>query len=132
MIAVGYVVTGLTLMRFFRRVGVAPWIAWVPVYNTWTWLQVGGHEGALALLSFVPIGSTVVRVFLIIGMYRSGRAMGKEDAYVILGVFLPFVWCYLMGDPTNAYDPSVFVRSGWPPPRAGYLSEWVPPQPASA
>lgn len=115
-----YVVTGITLSRFFRKVGVEPWVAWVPIYNTWKWLEVGGQHGAFALLQLIPYGGIVTSVFLYIGMWRTGRAFGKESSWLVLGIFLPFVWCWLLGDEKEQYHPEAFAYYGWPPPRAGY------------
>ena len=64
-----YLLTAITLMFFFRKVGVAPGIAWVPIFNTWTWLRVGGQPGPIALLALTP-AAIVVRIFLALAMYR--------------------------------------------------------------
>ena len=59
-VAAVYVLVALALSSFFRKVGVEPWIAWVPVYNYWKWLEVGGFRGWLALLAFVRVGRGAV------------------------------------------------------------------------
>lgn len=115
-----YVLMGFALMSFFRKVGVEPWVAWVPVYNYWKLLEVSGQQGWFALLVLVPYGSIVTAVFLAIGMYRIGRAFGKEGAFVVLGIFLPFVWAFILGSQNEVYRPEVFAQSGWPPPLAGF------------
>src|SRR5262245_17251824 len=53
--AVGYVVTALCLSRIFKKAGVEPWKAWVPVYNTWTMLEIGGQQGFWAVLMLIPV-----------------------------------------------------------------------------
>ena len=115
-----YVLLGLTLSRFFRKVGVEPWIAWVPYYNHWKWLEVGGHQGWIALLSLVPYGSYVTLVFLAIGNYRTGVAFRRDGSWVVLGIFLPWVWCYLLGRDTEVYEPQLITAAGYPPPLAGF------------
>jgi hypothetical protein len=124
-IAAAYVVMGFALMSFFRKVGVEPWIAWVPIYNHWKWLEVAGFPGAIALAALVPYGGIVSSVFLYIGMYRTGLAFGKEPAFVLLGIFLPFVWAFMLGGSAEVYRPEVLAQHGYPPPRAGFGS--VPP-----
>ena len=114
-----YVVTAIALMQFFRKVGVEPWIAWVPFYNTWKWLEVGGQPGWIALLSLIPYGSIATVVFLAIGMYRTGIAFRKDSSWVVLGIFLPFVWCFLLARDVEVYDPRLIVAAGYPPPLAG-------------
>lgn len=123
--AISYVALGLTLSRFFRKVGVEPWIAWVPYYNTWKWLEVGGQAGWLAVLSLIPYGSYATAVFLAMGNYRIGIAFRKDSSWVVLGIFLPWVWCYLLGRDGERYEPELMGAAGYPPPRAGFGS--VPP-----
>jgi hypothetical protein len=129
-----YVVLAIALMSFFRKVGVEPWIAWVPIYNNWKWLEVGGQQGWLALLALIPYGGVVSAVFLYIGMYRTGRAFGKDGAFLVLGIFLPFVWAFILGGAKEVYRPETFASYGWPPPLAGYGSAQggVTPPPATA
>jgi hypothetical protein len=115
-----YLLTAITLMLFFRKVGVTPGLAWVPVYNYWKWLEVGGQNGAWALLSLIPYGGLVTTVFLAIGMHRTGIAFRKDSAWVVLGVFLPWLWCILLSRPEQTYSPELITAAGYPPPRAGY------------
>jgi hypothetical protein len=117
-----YVVMALTLSRFFAKVGVEPWIAWVPFYSTWKWLEVGGFAGWIALLALIPYGGIVTSVFLYIGMYRSGIAFRKDSSWVVLGIFLPFVWAFLLARPEEKYDPELIVQAGFPRPLAGFGS----------
>ncbi len=126
-LAIGvYVLMAISLSSLFKKVGIEGWIAWVPVYNTWKWLELGGQQGWYSLLSFVPYGSIVTSVFLYIGMYRTGRAFGKDSGFLVLGIFLPFVWAFILGGRNSGeYHPEWFAAYGWPPPRAGYGS--VPP-----
>src|ERR1700712_3266849 len=91
-----YVLMSIALSRFFRKVGVEPWIAWVPIYNNWKWLEVGGQQGWLSLLSLIPYGSIATSVFLYIGMYRTGFAFRKDGGFLVLGIFLPFVWAFVL------------------------------------
>lgn len=115
---VGYVLTAATLMLLFRKVGIAPGIAWVPIYNHWKWLELGGQPGAIALLRLTP-AAIVAQVFLVIGMYRTEIAFRKDNAWLILGIFLPWLWCILLSARHETYDPSLITAMGYPPPRAG-------------
>ena len=118
-----YVLMALSLSTFFKKVGVEGWIAWVPIYNTWKWLEVGGQQGWLALIGLIPYGGIVTSVFLYIGMYRTGKAFGKDGAFLVLGIFLPFVWAFILGGKNSGeYHPEWFAAYGWPPPYAGYGS----------
>jgi Family of unknown function (DUF5684) len=125
-----YVLMALALSQFFRKVGVEPSIGWIPIYGYWKWLEVGGQQGWLSLLVLVPYANIVTAIFLAIGMHRTGIAFGKDSSWVVLGIFLPFVWCFLLARPTEVYDPRRITAAGYPPPLAGFGA--VPPAPAAA
>lgn len=116
-----YLLTAITLMFFFRKVGVAPGIAWIPIFNTWTWLRVGGQPGPIALLALTP-AAIVVRIFLALAMYRIDLAFRKDSAYVVLGIFFPWLWCILLAQKSETYEPALLAHYGYPPPLAGYGS----------
>jgi hypothetical protein len=115
---ISYLLTAATLMLLFRKVGIAPGLAWIPVYNHWKWLELGGQPGALALLRLTP-AAVVAWVFQVLGMHRTGIAFGKESGWLVLGIFLPWLWCILLSSRDETYDPSLIVAAGYPPPRAG-------------
>jgi hypothetical protein len=116
---INYVLTGITLMMFFRKVGVTPGLAWVPVYNHWKWLEVGGQPGPISLLQLIPGAAIVPTIFLVIGMYRTDIAFGKGTEWLVLGIFLPWLWCILLSQPAEQYHPERLVAAGYGPPRAG-------------
>ena len=117
-----YVVMALALSRLFAKVGVEPWIAWVPFYSTWKWLELGGFAGWISLLALIPYGSVATSVFLYIGMYRTGLAFRKDGSYVVLGIFLPFVWAFLLSRPEETYEPELIVQAGYTRPLVGFGS----------
>jgi Family of unknown function (DUF5684) len=123
---INYVLYGIALMLFFHKVGVAEWIAWVPYYRYWKWLEVGGQNGAFVLFSLIPYGVYATTVFLCIGMWRTGRAFGKDAGMLVLGIFLPFVWLFVLSSRNEVYHPEWLAAMGYPPPRAGFGS--VAPQ----
>ena len=120
LVLASYIVTAFALMSLFRKVGVRPWIGWVPYYNTWTVLELGGQPGPLALLSLVPYGNYVVIVFLAIAHHRTGIAFRKDTGWVVLAIFLPFVWAFLLGRPEEEYRPELITAAGYPPPKVGF------------
>lgn len=87
-----YVVFSLCLMKIFKKAGVKQWIAWVPFYNNWKMLEIGGQQGFWAVLTIVPIVNIASSVFMYIAMYHIGKKLGKEGVFVLLGIFLPIVW----------------------------------------
>jgi len=87
-----YLTISLCLMSIFKKAGVKQWIAWVPVYNSWKILEIGGQQGFWAVLSIVPIVSLVSLVYIYIAMYHIGIKLGKDGIFVLLAILLPYVW----------------------------------------
>jgi hypothetical protein len=110
------------LSRFFAKVGVEPWTAWVPIYQYWKWLEVGGFMGSISLLYLIPGARIAASVCLFIGMYRSGIAFKKDPAFLILGIFLPFVWAFILSGESETYEPELISKAGYPAPLAGFGS----------
>jgi hypothetical protein len=92
-----YVVYAIFLGRIFKKAGQPAWIAWVPFYNDWKLLELGGQQGFWAVLAIVPIVNYVSLVFKYIAMYHVGKKLGKEGAFVLLAIFLPIVWLIWLG-----------------------------------
>jgi uncharacterized protein DUF5684 len=90
--AVMYVIISLLLGRIFKKAGVPGWKAWVPVYNTWTMLELGGQKGYWSVLALIPFIGIIASVFLYIAMYNIGKKLGKEGAFVLWAIFVPLVW----------------------------------------
>jgi hypothetical protein len=91
-VATVYVITALLLSRIFKKAGIEGWKAWVPIYNNWILLELGGQKGFWAVLTLIPFVNVVSAVFMIIAMYHIGLKFGKEGAFVLLAIFVPLVW----------------------------------------
>ncbi len=111
--AVGiYVVVALCLMSIFKKAGVKPWIAWVPFYNHWKMLEIGGQQGFWAVLAIIPFVNIVSAVFTYIAMYHIGKKLEKDGAFVLLGIFLPLVWyIWLAVDKSKWHDKATDAPS---------------------
>ncbi len=117
-----WVLLSFALSRFFAKVGVESWIAWVPIYQFWKWLEIGGFTGAIALLYLIPGARIAASVCLYIGMYRTGIAFKKDPAFLVLGIFLPFVWAFMLAGASETYEPELIAAAGQPAPLAGFGS----------
>jgi hypothetical protein len=127
-----YVLNGFAFMKLFRKVGIEPWAAWVPIFNNWRILELGGQMGWLSLLALVNPGGIVAAVFEAIGAFRIGIAFRKPGSWVVLFIFLPFVWAWLLAADTQTYEPDLMRQAGYGPPLAGYGSvrgPYMPQQP---
>lgn len=93
LLAVGvYVFSAICLMRIFKKAGVPAWIAWVPFYNNWKLLEIGGQQGFWAVLAILPIVNIASAIFLYIACYHVGKKLGKGGEFVLWAIFLPVVW----------------------------------------
>jgi hypothetical protein len=87
-----YAVSAWLLGRIFKKAGLESWVSWVPVYNSWKLLELGGQPGWWAVLALIPIVNIVAAVFMIIAMYHVGLKLQKEGWFVLLAIFVPLVW----------------------------------------
>ena len=130
---VTYVINAIFLGMVFKKAGVDSWKAWVPVYNVWVMLELGGQKGWLSLLlllSWIPligiIPAIVGTVFVCIAAYRIGLNFGKDGVFVLLYIFLSLVWTiWLAVDKTAVWKP--VGTGGSTPPQAPA----APSQPAA-
>jgi uncharacterized membrane protein YoaK (UPF0700 family) len=106
-----YVYFSICLMKIFKKAGVKPGIAWVPFYNTWKFLEIGGQKGYWSVLMLVPIVSFVAIVYFFIASYHIGKKLGKSGEFVLWAIFLAPVWY-----PWLAFDKSVWNDAASPAP----------------
>jgi hypothetical protein len=107
-----YVVSAIFMGMMFQKAGIPAWKAWVPVYNSWTFLEMGGQKGwisLLLLLGWIPllglIPVIVAAVYLCIAAYRIGLNFGKEGWFVVLYIFFTLVWLiWLAVDKTAVWN----------------------------
>ncbi|GAA1789472.1 hypothetical protein GCM10009748_25230 [Agromyces lapidis] len=132
-----YVLNGIFVSKIFVKTGAEGWPAWLPIYNSWRLLEIGGQAGWLALLALVPGGSIVTVVFLIIAVNNINRGFGKTTGWTVLYFFLPLVWgaylAYGRTEPWRAPAPA----GSWapPPPAQPPAQQWpapYPPQPTQS
>jgi hypothetical protein len=102
-----YVVNAFLLSFVFKKAGVPQWIAWVPFYNVWRFLELGGQQGFWAILAILPLASYVSAVFLYISAYHVGRKFGKDGAWVVLAIFLPTVWLAILAFDSSKWRPNL-------------------------
>ncbi len=108
-IVIVYVIYSIFLGMVYKKAGIEAWKAWVPIYNNWVLLELGGQKGWLALLTFVPFGSLITAVFMYISMYHIGIAFRKDPMlFLILAIFAPIVWViWLAVDKTAVWDSTL-------------------------
>ena len=102
-----YALFSWMLARIFRKAGVEPWKAWVPVYNLWVLLEMGGQAGWWAVLTLVPVANVAALVFFCIAIYHLDAGFGKPGAgWLVLYLFLPVVWMIILAFDDSRWDPA--------------------------
>lgn len=114
-----YALHAVLLARIFKKAGIKQSIAWVPFYNTWKMLEMGGQQGFWSPLAVVPFVSYVSAVYLYIAMYKIGIQFGKQGSFIVLGIFLPTVWmAWLAFDDSKWNSVSPAATPTYQPPTA--------------
>lgn len=106
-----YAIAAFLLSRIFKKAGVEGWKAWVPVYNNWVTLEIGGQAGWWSVLAFVPVVNIVSAVFLYIAMYNIGLKLGKSGVFVLWAIFIPLVWYIWLAFDGSRWNPSAGAPS---------------------
>lgn len=89
---ISYFVYAYLLSRIFAKAGVERWKAWVPIYNNWILMELGGQRGFWAIVIMIPIVQIVGMIYLYIAMYHIGLKLGKKGDFILWGIFLQIVW----------------------------------------
>lgn len=92
-----YIITAIFLGMILKKAGLASWPAWVPVYNTWKMLEIGGQPGFWSILMLIPFVNIVALVFFFIAAYHIGLKLEKPGVFVLLAIFLTPVWLIWLG-----------------------------------
>lgn len=142
-----YVVTGIGLYGTFRKAGQPGWAGFVPVYNIYILLKVGGRPTwwtwfvlapvvtfwLLPIYLLVMIGILVVSIFVLNDVSKS---FGKSGGFTVGLVLLPFVFFNILGYGQSTYlgpaGPEGRAAGGYQPsyPASGVAPAggWTPPQ----
>lgn len=93
----GYVVTSLFFAGIFKKAGISTTAAQIPFYNNWKFFELGGQQGFLSLLAFVPfVGAIITGIFAIIAAYNIGLKLGKTGPFVLFYILLAPVWFLIL------------------------------------
>ncbi len=115
-IALPRVILKLALWKIFTKAGKKGWASIIPVYNTWTLLEIVGLPGWISLftiLAFIPKLSTIVSTaqlaLSIVIAIKLAPLFGKEKSFAVGLIFLPFVFY-----PMLAFGKAEYVGESGP------------------
>ncbi|WP_424467153.1 DUF5684 domain-containing protein [Pseudoclavibacter helvolus] len=107
-----YALTAWFMSKVFTKMGIEGWKAWVPVYNSWTFVEAAGFPGWWVLVGFIPGLNIALVVLLAIAAYRLGLGFGKSGVWVLLYIFLPIVWLAVLGFDSSRWNPALMNLGG--------------------
>lgn len=102
-----YVVYAVFLGKIFKKSGVSPYKAWIPIYNTWKTLEIGGQQGFWAILGLLPVINVVTAVLTYLAIHNINKKLGYEISMTILAILLPFIWVIVAGLSKNSWNDSL-------------------------
>jgi len=93
-VLVAWAIMAVAGWKIFEKAGVEGWKALIPFYNNYLFLEIGGYNGWLMLLIFVPyIGSLVVAILMALGLAKN---FGKSVLFAVFGLLIFSIVGYLM------------------------------------
>jgi hypothetical protein len=90
----------VAMWKVYDKAGQPGWAAIIPIYNIWVLLRIVGKPEWWLLLFFVPIVNIVVSVLVYIAL---AERFGKDSAFAVGMVFLPFIFFPILGFGTATY-----------------------------
>ncbi|MDN3494897.1 DUF5684 domain-containing protein [Planococcus sp. APC 4015] len=101
-----YAFYGFAVSSIFKKAGLAVWPAWVPVFNVWRLLQLGGQKGWWVLVGLIPIvGTLVYLVFLIMAGINIQTGFGKPGVFYLLALLLTPAWYGILAWDGSRWNP---------------------------
>jgi len=112
------------LWKMYAKAGLPGWGAIVPFYNSYLYLQLGGYNGWLFLVAFIPfVGGLVLFVLMLIASLKIAEDFGKGTGFGIGLAFLPFIFATILGFGSAEYQ-GAGISGGPRPARAD--GDWTP------
>ena len=127
-----YVLTSIATMKLFKKAGLPGWKAWVPFYNNWLFLELGGYNGALIFLAFIPFfGGIALLVATCLAANEISKKLDKSDIFilfplgVITGGITTIIWYCIAGFGKSTWNDSLGKESLAKGTILGYATETV-------
>lgn len=102
-----YVISSIFLGKVFKKAGVDPIKAWIPIYNNWKVLEIGGQQGFWAILYLIPGVGIVTTVMMIIATHNINKKIGYDIGMTVLYIFAPLIWVIIAGINKNPWNESL-------------------------
>jgi ABC-type sulfate transport system permease subunit len=91
----------VALWRVFQKAGEPGWAAIIPFYSTYVLLRIVGRPGWWLILFFIPLVNIVISI--VVAVYLA-KAFGKGPGFAVGLIFLPFIFCPILGFGSAKYE----------------------------
>ena len=99
---VGYVLLAIGLWQVFKKSGVTPWFALIPIINLWGVLITVKRPWWWLLLWLIPIVNIVIAIIVAVEL---ARKFGKGGVFAFFLLFLfPVIGCLIIGFGQSRYN----------------------------
>jgi signal peptidase I len=83
------------MAMLFKKAGVESWKAYVPVYNSYIWMEITGMKLYRVIFLFLPITNVFIALTMLVELNKSfGMPKLKEEC---LALFFPGYWLFYIG-----------------------------------
>lgn len=104
---IGYIINSIFLGMVFKKAGISAGKAWIPVYNYWKTLEIGGQQGFWAIFSLVPVANLVWLIMNYIAIHNINKKIGYDVGMTVLAIFLPLIWVIVAAISKNPWNESL-------------------------
>ena len=81
--------------KIFKQAGKEGWKALIPIYNTYTMLQILSMEPLLCFLSFVPFANFMLGIVMNVKLAKSfGKSTGFAIGLILLGPIFQMILAF--------------------------------------
>ena len=96
LLVVAVIVIGIIAQwKIFEKAGEEGWKAIIPFYNMYIYTKISGMDGWFFLINLVPGVGTLI--WAIVVSLKIAEAFGKETAFAIGLILLPFIFELILG-----------------------------------
>lgn len=111
------IAVAIGLWKMFEKAGYEGYRAIIPLYNMYTMTEMAGMNGWYFLLCLIPyIG---VMIWLVMVSSKIALAFGKDNAYAVGLILLPYVFYPVLGFSNAQYVYGSHTQQNYGPDQSG-------------
>ena len=90
----------IAMWKIFTKAGKPGWASIVPFYNLYIEFEITWGKGIMFLLLLIPVVNVIISL---ITMAKLAKAFGKDIAFTIGLIFLPFIFMLILAFGSSQY-----------------------------